>query len=176
VVCGVKEHVVWPRQPERCGFNLLLQPLFVELFGRLGALALLLLRSLAGHVVQGGGPCLSWSAFISGALRELGVALCRCNASLGRPGLYGCPVGPRCSASLVPRLRLSVVAFWTVALADLCGCVWSLSRMARACLRFASALRLLAPMLLGVSSVPLCNYLWLQLVRAATACYKQKIS
>jgi hypothetical protein len=31
---------------------------------------------------------LSRDAFISGALRELGVALCRGNASLGRSGLY----------------------------------------------------------------------------------------
>jgi hypothetical protein len=32
-------------------------------------------------------PCMS-AAFFSGALREVGVALCRGNASLGRSGLY----------------------------------------------------------------------------------------
>jgi hypothetical protein len=63
-------------------------PLSVELCGRLGALALSLLRSLADHAVQAGGPGLSRAAFISGAPRELGVALCRVNASLGRSGLY----------------------------------------------------------------------------------------
>jgi hypothetical protein len=65
-------------------------PLSVESLGRLGALALSLLRSLADHAVQAGGPGLSQDAFISGALRELGVALCRGNASLGRSGLYNC--------------------------------------------------------------------------------------
>jgi hypothetical protein len=38
--------------------------------------------------VQAGGPGLSRAAFISGALRELGVALCRGNASLCRSGAY----------------------------------------------------------------------------------------
>jgi hypothetical protein len=47
---------------------------------------------------------LSRDAFISGALRELSVALCRGNASLGRSGLYALP---RASgrASLVPPPR-----------------------------------------------------------------------
>jgi hypothetical protein len=63
--------------------------LSVESFGRLGAPALSLPRSLAYNAVQAGGPGLSRDAFISGALRELGVDMCRGNASLGRPGL--CP-------------------------------------------------------------------------------------
>jgi hypothetical protein len=50
--------------------------------------ALSLLSSLADHAVQAGGPGLSRDAFISGALRELGVALYCSNASLGRSGLY----------------------------------------------------------------------------------------
>jgi hypothetical protein len=40
------------------------------------------------QAVQAGGPGLSQDDFIPGALRELGVALCRGNASLGRYGLY----------------------------------------------------------------------------------------
>jgi hypothetical protein len=63
-------------------------PLTVESFGNLGAPALSLLRSLADQAVKSGGPGLSRVAFISGALRELGVALCRGNASLGRSSLY----------------------------------------------------------------------------------------
>jgi hypothetical protein len=59
-------------------------------------------------------------------------------------------------------LRLSTVACLPVALADLCGYVWSLPRVsvscvACVCLCSASALRLSAPMLLGVSLVPLWN-------------------
>jgi hypothetical protein len=59
----------------------------------------------------GGGPGLSRDAFILRVLRELGVALCLGNASLGRSGLHGlaCP-----SAEIVYR---------TVAVADLFGCV-----------------------------------------------------
>jgi hypothetical protein len=53
---------------------------------RLGAPALTLLGDLAAQAVQGGGPGLSRAAFISGALRELSVALCRGNASLCRSG------------------------------------------------------------------------------------------
>jgi hypothetical protein len=56
----------------------------VESFGRLGAPALTLLGDLADQAVQAGGPGLSRAAFISGALRELGVALCRSNASMYR--------------------------------------------------------------------------------------------
>jgi hypothetical protein len=63
-------------------------PLSVESFGRLRASALSLLRALADHAVQTGGPGLSQDVFISGALRELGIALCRGNACLGRSSLY----------------------------------------------------------------------------------------
>jgi hypothetical protein len=63
-------------------------PMSVESFGRLGAPALTLLGDLADQAVQAGGPGLSWAAFISGALRELSVALCRGNASLSRSGAY----------------------------------------------------------------------------------------
>jgi hypothetical protein len=57
---------------------------------------------------------------------------------------------------------LTAVACWTVALADLSGCVWSLSRVvvscvACVCLCVASAPHLSAPMLFGVSLVPLWN-------------------
>jgi hypothetical protein len=60
----------------------------VESFGRLGAPALTLLGDLAAQAVQAGGPGLSRAAFISGALRELSVPLCRGNASLCRSGAY----------------------------------------------------------------------------------------
>jgi hypothetical protein len=63
-------------------------PLSVESCGRLGAPALSLLRSLADHAVKARNPGLSQDDFISGALRELGVALCRGNASLDLSGLY----------------------------------------------------------------------------------------
>jgi hypothetical protein len=63
-------------------------PMSVESFGRLGAPALTLLGDLADQAVQAGGPGLSQVAFISGALRELIVALCRGNASLCRSGAY----------------------------------------------------------------------------------------
>jgi hypothetical protein len=63
-------------------------PLSVESFGRLGAPALSLLRTLADHAVQAGGSGFSRDAFNSGALRELGVAMCRGNASLCRSSLY----------------------------------------------------------------------------------------
>jgi hypothetical protein len=59
----------------------------VESFPRLGAPALKLHGDLADQAVQAGGSGLSRAAFISGALRELGVALCRGNASLGLSGL-----------------------------------------------------------------------------------------
>jgi hypothetical protein len=49
----------------------------VESFRRLGAPALTLLGDLVDQAVQAGGPGLSWAALISGALRELSVALCR---------------------------------------------------------------------------------------------------
>jgi hypothetical protein len=63
-------------------------PMSVESFGRLGAPALTLLEDLADQAVQAGGPGLSRAFFISGALRELSVALCRDNASLCRSGAY----------------------------------------------------------------------------------------
>jgi hypothetical protein len=47
-----------------------------------------LLWDLADQAVQAVGPGLSRTAFISGALRELCVALCRGNASLCRSGAY----------------------------------------------------------------------------------------
>jgi hypothetical protein len=62
--------------------------IFLQSFGRLGAPALSLLRSLVDHAVQAGGPGLSRDAFVLGALRELGTAMCRGNASLVRSGLY----------------------------------------------------------------------------------------
>jgi hypothetical protein len=103
-------------------------PLSVELFGRHGAPALSLLPSLADHAVQARGPGLSRDSFISGALQELGVALCCGNPSLGRSGLYHSGVwpGPVAQPLLslgLGGLRLSAVACWTVTLADLCGCV-----------------------------------------------------
>jgi hypothetical protein len=63
-------------------------PTSAEFFGRLGAPALTLLRDLADQAVQAGRPGLSRVAFISRALRELSVALCRGNASLCRSGAY----------------------------------------------------------------------------------------
>jgi hypothetical protein len=54
-------------------------PMSVESFGLLGAPA---------QAVQAGGPGLSRATFISGALWELSVALCRDNASLCRSGAY----------------------------------------------------------------------------------------
>jgi hypothetical protein len=54
--------------------------------GLLGALALL--GDLADRAVKSGGPDLSWAASVSGALRELGVALCRGNGSQCRSGAY----------------------------------------------------------------------------------------
>jgi hypothetical protein len=56
--------------------------MMVESFGRLETLALTLFGDLADQAVQAGGPGLSRAAFISGALRELSLALCRGNASL----------------------------------------------------------------------------------------------
>jgi hypothetical protein len=70
--------------------------------------ALSLLRSLADDTVQAGGPGLSRDAFISGVPRELCVALCRGNASLGRSGLYALTRESGlacCAASLAIRLR-----------------------------------------------------------------------
>jgi hypothetical protein len=63
-------------------------PLSEELFGRLGAPALSLLRSLEDQAVKAGGPGLSRDAFILGALRVLGDAFYCGNASLGQSGLY----------------------------------------------------------------------------------------
>jgi hypothetical protein len=60
----------------------------VESFGRLGSPALTLHGDLTDRRVQAGRPGLSRAAFISGALRELSVALCRGTASLCRSGAY----------------------------------------------------------------------------------------
>jgi hypothetical protein len=87
-------------------------PLTVESFWRLWTPALSLLHSLADPTVQAGGPGLSQDAFISGALRELGIALCRGKASLGWSACMpspGCSAGPRCAAYLVPQLWWSEV-------------------------------------------------------------------
>jgi hypothetical protein len=86
-------------------------PMSVESFGRLGAPALTLLGDLADQAVQAGGLGLSRAAFISGALWELSVALCRGNASLCRSGATNTsrrvpPAGLRCAVSPSPRLRL----------------------------------------------------------------------
>jgi hypothetical protein len=54
----------------------------------LGAPALTLFGDLAEQAVQAGGPGLSLAAFISGALRELSVALGQGNASLYRSSAY----------------------------------------------------------------------------------------
>jgi hypothetical protein len=56
--------------------------------GRLGAPALMLLGDLADQAVRAGGPGLSRAVFISEALWELNVALCRGSASLCRSGAY----------------------------------------------------------------------------------------
>jgi hypothetical protein len=69
-------------------FALPFVPMSVESFGRLGAPALTLLGDLADQAVQAGGPGLSRAAFISWALWEPSVALCRGNASLCRSGAY----------------------------------------------------------------------------------------
>jgi hypothetical protein len=63
-------------------------PMSVKPFGRLGAPALTLLGDLADQNVQAGRHVLFRAAFISGALWELSVALCRGNASLCRSGAY----------------------------------------------------------------------------------------
>jgi hypothetical protein len=63
-------------------------PMSVESFGRLGAPALRLLGDLADQAVQAGRPSLARAAFISGALRELSVALCQGNVSPCRSGAY----------------------------------------------------------------------------------------
>jgi hypothetical protein len=65
--------------------------LFSQSFGRFGGPALTLLRDLADQAVQAGGPGLSRAAFISGALWELSIALCRGNASMCRSGAYVAP-------------------------------------------------------------------------------------
>jgi hypothetical protein len=57
-------------------------------FGRPEAPALTLLGNLADQAVQAGGSGLSRATFISGALWELRVALCRGNASLCRSSAY----------------------------------------------------------------------------------------
>jgi hypothetical protein len=69
--------------------------------------------------VQAGGPDLSRAAFISGALRELSVALCRGNASLCRSGAN---VATRAAGRAPMRglARPSAEVVW----ACLAPCVW----------------------------------------------------
>jgi hypothetical protein len=83
-------------------------PMSVESLRRLGSQTLTLLGDLAD---QAGRPGLSWAAFISGALRELSVALCRCNASLCRLGAY---VATRASGQTLVRglARPSAKVVW----------------------------------------------------------------
>jgi hypothetical protein len=59
-----------------CGLPLV--PLSVESFERLGAPAMSLLRSLADHAMQAGGPCLSRDAFSRG---RSGSSLSPCAAA-----------------------------------------------------------------------------------------------
>jgi hypothetical protein len=63
-------------------------PLFTESFGRIDATTLTLLRPLVDQAVQAGCPGLSRDAIMSGALWELGVALCRGDAPLRRSSLH----------------------------------------------------------------------------------------
>jgi hypothetical protein len=84
-------------------------PMSVESFGRLGAPALTLLGDLADQAVQAGGPGLSRAAFISGALWELSVALCRATRPCvvrARKSRRVPLARPRCAVSPGPRLRL----------------------------------------------------------------------
>jgi hypothetical protein len=123
-------------------------------------------RSIAGPPASPLCPC-RWSrSGASGPLR------CRCFVpwltTRCRPGAQASlkTPSPRGRSGLLSLsrggLRLSAVACLPVALVDLCGCVWGLSRVsvscvACVCLCLASALCLSAPMLLGVSLVPLSN-------------------
>jgi hypothetical protein len=79
---------------------LLFVPMLMESFG---TPAMSLLESFAGSAVLAGGPGLSRSAFISGALRELSVALCRGNAFLCRSDWYAV----KAAASQAPVRRQS---------------------------------------------------------------------
>jgi hypothetical protein len=63
-------------------------PMSVESFGRRWAPALMLIGDVADQAVQADGRGLSRAAFVSGALRELSVALCQGNASLCRSGAF----------------------------------------------------------------------------------------
>jgi hypothetical protein len=110
---------------------------------RPGALAPLETPSSRGRSGSSASPCAAATCLWSGLA---------CTTSLG------------CLAGRVARpllslgqggLRLSAVACLPVALADMCGCAWSLSRVglscvACICLCLTSALCLAAPMLLGV--------------------------
>jgi hypothetical protein len=62
--------------------------MFQRSFERLWTPALTLLGDLADQAVQAGGPGLSQATFMSGALRELSVALCQGNASLCLSGAH----------------------------------------------------------------------------------------
>jgi hypothetical protein len=164
----------------RASSGLPLVPLSVESLGRLGTLALSLLRSLADHVVQVWGPGLSQDAFIPGAHRELGVAVCRGNTPMGRSGLYnltrmsgraplrglsrplaevvsGCPRLPFLRSPWLICVGASGACLVWVCLVWLAfACVWP--RLLCVLLLIQPRLpRLSAPMLLGVSLVPLCK-------------------
>jgi hypothetical protein len=109
------------------------------------------LRSLAVWRV-----CAIAPSFVSGWRAFSSVSLCKTIEIRGPR--------PRCAASLVPRPRWPELVHRSLldALAELCGWVYglfgvSVSCLARIRLRLASALLLSAPMLLGVSLVPLCN-------------------
>jgi hypothetical protein len=123
-------------------------PMSVESFGRRKALALTLLDDLAGQAVQAGGPGLSWAAFLSGALRELSVALCRVNASLCRSGAH---VATRATG----RTAMRVLAQRSTDMVETCIAprvrVWGFC--------FGYALRCVA--LLGGVCVRLCPVLFL---------------
>jgi hypothetical protein len=115
------------------------------------------LRSLALRLVCAIAPSFisGWRAFYSVSL-SIGmlapgssVSPCatatRLWASPACITLLRCLAGPRCAASLVHRPQWSEVACLAVALADMYGCVWSLSRVdvslvARICLCLASPL------------------------------------
>jgi hypothetical protein len=74
--------------------------------------------------LQAGGPGLSRNAFILGALWELGIAMYRLNASLGRSGLQALMRAPsRAPLSGLASPSAEVVCF-TVASAALFGHVW----------------------------------------------------
>jgi hypothetical protein len=84
-------------------------PMSVESFGRLGAPALTLLGDLADQAVQAGWPGLSQAAFISGALRELSIALSLGLSHAPCVGL-GCLVRLRCALHSFAVWRVCAIA------------------------------------------------------------------